>query len=156
MWNRSISKFVTLSESLLHNRSYTCFFWILSTETIKFRQILCAVWYIFLTSFRPNAGNSQPVPSPSTILLKWSYSKIWSCSIVDVSVFNCLLFAFSKKWNIGILKWLVIEELEQVAKLKRAWNVAPVLQIVQTIPENYRNCLYLSVGQVWWLNELWF
>ena len=43
----------------------------------------------------------------------------------------------------------MIEELEQIAKLKRAWNVAPVLQIVQTIPENYRNCLYLSVGQVW-------
>ena len=36
------------------------------------------------------------------------------------------------------------------------WNLATVLQIVQKIPENYCPCLYLSIGQVWWLNELWF
>ena len=39
--------------------------------------------------------------------------------------------------------------------MKRTWNLAPVLQIVQKIPENYCPCLYLSIGQVWWLNELW-
>ena len=44
---------------------------------------------------------------------------------------------------------LVIELLEQVAKLERTWNVASVLQIVQKIPENYCLCLYLSIGQVW-------
>ena len=38
---------------------------------------------------------------------------------------------------------LVIQELEQVAKLKRTWNLALVLQIVQKIPENYCSCLYL-------------
>ena len=27
--------------------------------------------------------------------------------------------------------------MEQVAQLKRAWNLAPVLQIVQKIPENF-------------------
>ena len=46
--------------------------------------------------------------------------------------------------------------LEQVAQLKRVWDLAPVLQIVQKIPENYCPCLYLSIDQVWLLNELWF
>ena len=46
--------------------------------------------------------------------------------------------------------------MEQVAKLKRAWNLAPVLQIVQNISKNYCPCLYLSIDQVWWVNELWF
>ena len=32
---------------------------------------------------------------------------------------------------------MVIEKLEQVAKLKRIWNLAPVLQVVQKFPENY-------------------
>ena len=40
--------------------------------------------------------------------------------------------------------------------MKRTWNLASVLQIVQKIPENYCPCLYLSIGQVWWLYELWF
>ena len=41
--------------------------------------------------------------------------------------------------------------------MKRAWNLAPLLQIIQKIPENCCPGLYLSIGQVWcWLNELWF
>ena len=46
--------------------------------------------------------------------------------------------------------------MEQVAKLKRTWNLAPVLWIASKIPENYCPFFYLSTGQVWWLNELWF
>ena len=46
--------------------------------------------------------------------------------------------------------------MEQVAKLKRTWNLAPILQIAQKIPKNYCPCLYLSIIQVCWLNELWF
>ena len=46
--------------------------------------------------------------------------------------------------------------MEQVVKLKRTWDLAPVLQIVQKISENYWPCLHLSTGQVWWLTELWF
>ena len=45
--------------------------------------------------------------------------------------------------------------MDQVAKLKKTWNLAPVLQIVQKIPQNYCPWVYLSIGQVWWLNELW-
>ena len=40
--------------------------------------------------------------------------------------------------------------------MKTAWNVAPVLQIVQKISEKYWPCLYLSIDQVWCINELWF
>ena len=40
--------------------------------------------------------------------------------------------------------------------LKRTWNLAPVHQIVQKISVNYCPCLYLSIGKVCWLNELWF
>ena len=36
------------------------------------------------------------------------------------------------------------------------WNLAPVLQIVKKIPENYSPCLYLLAGQFWWFNKLWF
>ena len=51
---------------------------------------------------------------------------------------------------------MVTEQLEEIAKLKMAWNLAPPLQIVQKISENYCPCLYLSTDQVWLLNELWF
>ena len=42
LWNLQISKFVTSSQVLLHNASYTyaSFFWILSPIKIKFSQIL--------------------------------------------------------------------------------------------------------------------
>ena len=51
---------------------------------------------------------------------------------------------------------MVIKYLEQVFKLEMTWNLAPVSQIVQKIPENYYPCLYQPVDQVWLLNELWF
>ena len=51
-----------------------------------------------------------------------------------------------KQWNCDIIGYRVIGE---VAKVKRNWNLAPVLQIVQIIPENYYLCLYLSTDQVW-------
>ena len=44
--------------------------------------------------------------------------------------------------------------MEQVAKLKRTWNFPPALQIIQKIPENYCPCLYQSIDQVWWLNDV--
>ena len=46
--------------------------------------------------------------------------------------------------------------MEQIAKLKKTWNLALVLQIVEKIPEKYCLYLYLSIGQVSWLNELCF
>ena len=35
--------------------------------------------------------------------------------------------------------------MEQVAKLKRTWDLAPILQMVQKIPGNHCPCLYLSI-----------
>ena len=49
-----------------------------------------------------------------------------------------------------------MEQLEQVAKLERTWNLALVLQIVPMISEKYSPCLYLSINDVWRVNELWF
>ena len=46
--------------------------------------------------------------------------------------------------------------MEQVAELKRTWELAPVLQIIQKIPESYCLCLHQSTDQFWWRNELWF
>ena len=58
-----------------------------------------------------------------------------------------------KHWKLDIIGYW---ELDQVAKLKRAWNLAAVLQIVQKILEKYCPCLYLWIDQVWFVNELWF
>ena len=59
-----------------------------------------------------------------------------------------------KHWNLDIIGYWVIG---QVPKWKRTWNLAPVLQIVQKITEIIiYPCLHLSIGQVWWLHELWF
>ena len=43
-----------------------------------------------------------------------------------------------------------------MATLERTWNVAPILHIVQKIAENYCSRLYLLIGHVWWLYELYF
>ena len=56
-------------------------------------------------------------------------------------------------WNLDIIG---IEFLKLVAKLKRTWKPALVVHIVQKIPKDYCLCLYLSVGQAWWLNKLLF
>ena len=46
--------------------------------------------------------------------------------------------------------------MENVAKLKRSWNFALFLQIVQKIPEDYCPCLHLSIVDLtslvtWWV-----
>ena len=49
-----------------------------------------------------------------------------------------------------------MKQSEQVAKFKSSWNLALVLEIIQKISEKYYPCLYLSIDQAWWVNELWF
>ena len=90
------------------------------------------------------------------ILLKRQYREVWAFLIVNIyyfwlSLIHLLKTETPESWH----NWL-FNNVEQVAKLKKTWNLTPVLQIVQKIPENYCPCLYLSVGQVWWLNEMWF
>ena len=43
--------------------------------------------------------------------------------------------------------------MEQVAKLKKTWNLASVLQVVQKVPENYCPCLQLSLAKFGDLNQ---
>ena len=68
------------------------------------------------------------------------------------------------KWNLVKCKcavlqtflmwfWFNAADLKLISLISK---LSPILQIVQTIPENYCSSLYLSIGQVWWLNELWF
>ena len=70
------------------------------------------------------------------------------------TIFNCPLIHLCKKmkhWKLDLICYWVTG-----AKFKRTWNLAPVLQIVQKITENYCPRLYLSGVQVWWLHEFWF
>ena len=61
-------------------------------------------------------------------------------------------------WNIS--EWLWMEwSLSKTWKkwwLKKTWNLAPVLQNVHKILENYCPCSHISVDQNWWLKELYF
>ena len=83
-----------------------------------------------------NVGDWTRVPGLFTILLKQQYNQIWPFFMTLIHVFKIM-----KHWKLVIIGWVI---------------GAPVLQIVQTIPENYCSCYYLSIGEVWWLKELWF
>ena len=90
---------------------------------------------------------------PCMILIERKYFNfsIWHLSFLTVPYSSFWKFEtleslhdwLSSNWN----RWTILE---------RAWNIALVLQIVQKIPEKYCPCLYLSIDQVWWVNELWF
>ena len=56
-------------------------------------------------------------------------------------------FKKKKHWNLN--HWL----LSNWSRLLNWKAPAPILQIVQKIPENYCSCLHLSTGQVWLVNE---
>ena len=58
--------------------------------------------------------------------------------------------------NYWKLTRLIAQLLEQVTILKTVWNLAPVLLFAQKIPQKHCPRLQLSIGQVWWLNDLWF
>ena len=38
--------------------------------------------------------------------------------------------------------------------MRRTWNLASVLQIVQGISEKNCHCLYLSIDHVWWVSQM--
>ena len=115
---------------------------------MKFIQILACCMATFVTCFWPNAGDWKLVPSPFMILLKWQYSEIRPFLIVDIYHFLIILSSpfqkneISESWHDFVMTWHDIEYLEQVTKLKRTWNLALVLQIVQKLPENYFTYIY--------------
>ena len=72
------------------------------------------------------------------------------------TIFNCALFTFSEKvnhWNLDVIVYWVIGA---GCWIEKDLELSPNLQIGQKIPENCCLCLYLSVDQVSWLNELSF
>ena len=58
-----------------------------------------------------------------------------------------------KHWNLDITAYLVIGAICQIEK-DPALSPSPPNSSKDS--KKYCPCLYLSVGQVWWLNELWF
>ena len=115
LWNLQISKFVTPSQVLLHNVSYTYayFFRILSPIKMKFRQILvCCMTNISIMFL----AESWRLETSSRLFYHFiKYSKIWPFLMVDMYhfYFSFLFFIsfihLSKKRNTGILAYLVIE-----------------------------------------------
>ena len=81
----------------------------------------------------------------------------------DIAIFNSGHLPFlivpytpfqkKKHWNLEIIVYWVNGA---GCYIKKDLNLAQVLQIVQEIHENYCPCLYLSIGQIWSLNEVWF
>ena len=131
---------------MLHNRSYTLvFFLILSTIKMKLGQILvCCITNISSIFF--NAGDWKLVLDPFYDFIKmtiWRDLAILNSWHLPFSIVPYSPFRKNKHWNLDIIG---IEQLEQVAKLKRTWNLVSVLQIVQRICVNYCPCLYLSNG----------
>ena len=120
LWNPQISKSGTPWKTLLHNGSYTfaSFFW--TFFLLKFGQIIIYLITNISNTFWLNVGDGKLILVPFITRSVHFYKLI-------LTIFNSPLFALSKKWNTGNLTWLVIEQLEKVAKLKRAWNLAPVL-----------------------------
>ena len=143
---------------LRHNTIYTYgyFFWILSTIKMKFGQILLCCMINISSMFLAECwrlGTSS----------RFFYDFIKMAIQQDPPIFNgwqipflIVFYSPFQKWNTRILIYLVIEYVAQASKLKKTWNLAPVLEIVRKITENYHPCLYLWIDQVWWLRELWF
>ena len=62
-------------------------------------------------------------------------------------------FKTMKHWNLDTIgSWVICAG----CPLEKDLELGLVLQIVQKFLENYCPCLYLSISQSWWLNELWF
>ena len=104
-----------------------------------------------------DAGDWKPVPGSFMILLKWKYSEIWP--FFNSWHLQFLIVPYSSFQKCETLEsWhkCLLSNWSRLLNWKRTWNLAPILQIIQKIPENYCPCLYLTIGQVWWLTELWF
>ena len=89
--------------------------------------------------------------------LSWFYQ---NDNIADLVIFNSwhlpfLIILYSPSEKNGTVEswhnWLLNNW-----SMLLYWNLVPVLQNVQKIPENYYPRLYLSIDKVWWLNKLWF
>ena len=137
---------------MLHNASYTYayFFWILNPIKMKFGQIIVCCMMNISSMFLAECWRLE---AGSRLCYDFIKMKIQQ----DLAIFNVWHIPFSIVPYSSFQKHETLESW-YVWLLSNwgAWNLAPVLQIVQKITENNHPCLYLSTGQVWWLNELWF
>ena len=133
---------------MLHNACYTYayFFWILNTIKIKFGQVLVCCMANISNKFLAECWRLE---ASSRLFYDFIKIKIQQ----DLAFFNGwhmpFLIAFipsSKKWNTGILAYLVIEQLGQVAKLKRTWNLGPGFKIFS---KDYWELLSLLISINW-------
>ena len=133
---------------------------------------MCNLWFFYLKKkcfilkiLRFFVFWNSQVPksemSSQALLHKRSYSYAYFFCILSTMKMKCcqiLVCCMTRTSNIFRLSagdWKLVPG-PFIILLKRTWKLAPVLQIVQKIPENFCPCLCPSVDQVWWLNELWF
>ena len=104
-------KIVTSSKVLLHNVSYTCAysFWILSPIKMKFGQILVCCMTNISNMLLAECWRLETSSRLFYDFIKMTIQQDLAILMVDIYHFNCPLFTFSKKWNTGILAYLVIE-----------------------------------------------
>ena len=112
LWNLQTSKFLTSSQVLLHNASYTYayFFWILSPIKIKFGQILVCCMTNISNMFLAECWRLETSSRLFHDFIKITIQQ-------DLAVFNgwhipfliVVYLPLQKKWNTGILAYLVIE-----------------------------------------------
>ena len=129
---------------MLHKWKLHLFLFLLNCKYYQNEILSNTVWQTFLTYFLPQCWRLETSSRPFYYFIKMTTQR-------DLAIYNSwhLLFLnvpyspFKEKWNTGIL--------EQVAKFKRTWNLATVLQKVQKIPKSYCPCLHLSNRQVCWL-----
>ena len=111
---------------------------------------------MFLTQCWRLDTTSRPFHNFNEITVQWNLT-IFSSWCLPYLIL--LYLPFQKNETLAIWhNWLLSNWLigyciiKQVAKLKSPWKLAPVLQIIHKISEKYCHYLYLSIGQVWWVN----
>ena len=113
LWTLQISKFVTSSQVLLHNASYTYayFFWILSPIKMKFGQILVCCMTNISNMFLAECWRLETSSRLFHDFIKMTIQQdLAICNGWHIPFLIVLYsFTFSKKWNTAILAYLVLE-----------------------------------------------
>ena len=113
LWTLQISKFVTSSQVLLHNASYTYayFFWILGPVKMKFGQILLFCMTNISNMFLAECWRLETSSRLFHDFIKMTIQQdLAICNGWHIPFLIVLYsFTFSKKWNTAILAYLVLE-----------------------------------------------
>ena len=144
-----IHRFQNLSrDHRLYNGSFTYTCYTFFNPKLKLGHILVPSMTNISNMSLAQCWTQKTSSGPIYDSIEITSSKIWPFLIVDIYYFYVSLIHLLQKNEI-LESWH-----EQFNKLKETWNSTPILQTVQKFRENYCPCLYLLIGQVWWLNEL--